>query len=134
MKGTILCRLSVCARSAGLGLAVCSLFVSAVPPAPLFAQKASQQLPAGRPLKLVLSPRSTADRVEIVKHLSEKCPNVTITTNQKNSDYMLYAGGWSGAGYRFMVIAKGGDAIYATETALLSNAVKDVCKFLNSRP
>ena len=133
MKGMILCRLSGFARNLGLMFAVCSLLVSAVPPAPLFAQKVSQQTPAGRPLKLVLSPRSTADRVEIVKHLSEKCPNVTITTNRKNSDYMLYAGGWSGAGYRFMVIAKGGDMIYATETALLSNAVKDVCKFLNSR-
>jgi hypothetical protein len=36
--------------------------------------------------------------------------------------------------YRFEVIAKGGDAIYATKTVLLSNAVKDVCKFLDSRP
>lgn len=135
MKGTILCRLGRFARSLGWTLAVCSMFVSAAPAALLFAQKAPQQaLTTGRPLKLVLAPRSTADRVEIVKHLSEKCPNVTITTNQKNSDYMLYAGGWSGVGYRFMVIAKGGDAIYATETALLSNAVKDVCKFLNSRP
>ena len=32
-----------------------------------------------------------------------------------------------------MVIAKGGDTIYATETVLLSNAVKDVCKFLDAR-
>ena len=132
MTGTIRCRLSGLSKNAVVILAVCSLLTLAVPP--LFAQKVSQQPPAGRPLKLVLAPRSTADRVEIVKHLSEKCPNITITTNQKNSDYMLYAGGWSGAGYRFMVIAKGGDTIYATETTLLSNAVKDVCKFLNTRP
>ena len=88
---------------------------------------------AGRPLKIVLSRQSTVDPVEIIKHLSQKCPNVTLTTNPKNSDFMVHAGGWSG-NYRFMVIAHGGDTIYATETTLLSNAVKDVCKFLNSQP
>jgi hypothetical protein len=86
---------------------------------------------AGRPLKIVLSRQSTVDPVEIVKHLSQKCPNVTLTTNPKDSDFMLQAGGWSG-NYRFMVIAHGGTMVYATETSLLSNAVKDVCRFLNS--
>jgi hypothetical protein len=85
-----------------------------------------------RPLRLVLDRRSTVDPVEIVKHLSHQCPNVTLTTNREHSDYMLHAGGWSGD-YRFLIIAKGGDTIYATETALLSNAVKDVCKFLSTR-
>lgn len=132
MKATILSRVSGFARNIGLAIAVCSLLISVTPPAPLLAQKVPQ--PAGRPLKLVLARQSTTDPVEIMKHLSEKCPNVTITTNPKNSDYMLFAGGWPGGGYRFMVIAKGGDTIYATETTLLSNAVKDVCKFLNTRP
>ena len=89
--------------------------------------------PQGRPIKLVLSRRSIVDPVEITKHLSQKCPNVTLTTNEKSSNYMLVASGWSG-NYRFMVIAHGGDMIYATETALLSNAVKDVCHFLNTQP
>jgi hypothetical protein len=88
--------------------------------------------PSGRQFRLVLARRSTADPVEIMKHLSQTCPNITMTTNSKASDYMLYAGGWSGD-YRFMVIGKGGDTLYATETTLLSNAVKDVCKFVNSR-
>lgn len=86
---------------------------------------------ANKPLRLVLDRRSTVDPVEIVKHLGHQCPNVTLTTNRKHSDYMLHAGGWSGD-YRFLIIAHGGDTIYATETALLSNAVKDVCKFLNT--
>jgi len=88
---------------------------------------------AARPLKIVLSRQSTVDPVEIIKHLSRECPNISVTTNPKNSDYMVHAGGWSG-NYRFMVIAHGGDTLYATETTLLSNAVKDVCKFLNSQP
>jgi hypothetical protein len=47
---------------------------------------------------------------------------------------MLQALGWPGDGYHFMIIAKGGDSLYATKTVLLSNAVKDVCHFLNTRP
>lgn len=132
MKATVLSRCSGFAKNAILAMAVCSVLISVVPPAPLLAQKAPQ--PAGRPMKLVLARQSTTDPVEIMKHLSKECPNITITTNPKNSDYMLYAGGWPGGGYRFMVIAKGGDTIYATETTLLSNAVKDVCKFLNTHP
>jgi hypothetical protein len=85
-----------------------------------------------RPLKLVMARQSTVDPVEIIKHLSQKCPNVTITTNPRHSDYMLYAGGWSGS-YRLMIIKHGGDTIFATETVLLSNAVKNVCRFLNSQ-
>ena len=101
----------------------------------LFAGAASVQAQPKdqpRPLKIVLARGSTADPVEIVKHLSRNCPNITLTSSVKESDYMVYAGGWSGAGYRFMVIAPGGDTIYATETTLLSNAVKDVCRFLNT--
>jgi hypothetical protein len=110
-----------------LGLAM--LLLAGV--APVVSVASAQ--PPSKPIKIVLSRQSTVDPVEIIKHLSQKCPSVTITTNPKNSDFMLHAGGWSG-NYRFMVIAKGGDTIYATETTLLSNAVKDVCKFLNSQP
>ena len=88
--------------------------------------------PEPRPVKLVMARQSSVDPVEIIKHLSEKCPNVTITTNPRHSDFMLYAGGWSGS-YRLMVIKHGGDTIFATETVLLSNAVKNVCRFLNSQ-
>ena len=101
----------------------------------LFAGVASAQTPGvpGKPLKLVMARNSSVPIVDVMKNLSEKCPNVGITTNADRSDYMLYAGGWSGA-YRFMVIAKGGDTLYATKTQLLSNAVKDVCIFLSKQP
>jgi hypothetical protein len=92
--------------------------------------KAEPPAPA-KQLKIVLSRQSTVDPVEIMKHLSQKCPNVTLTTNPKRSDFMLHAGGWSG-NYRFLVIAHGGDTVYATQTTLLSNAVKDVCHYLNT--
>ncbi|HUA01228.1 MAG TPA: hypothetical protein VMB02_12925 [Candidatus Aquilonibacter sp.] len=95
------------------------------------AKAQSAPVPPGRPLKVVLSRQSNVDPVEIMKHLSQKCPNVTLTTNPRRSDFMINAQGWSGD-YRFMVIQHGGDPVYATETALLSNAVKDVCKYLNT--
>jgi len=43
---------------------------------------------------------------------------------------MLEAGGWSGS-YRFTVYQHGGTAVYSTTTRMLSNAVKDVCRFVN---
>jgi hypothetical protein len=88
----------------------------------------------GKPLRLVMNRQSNVPEVDIMKNLSEKCPNVTITTNPQRSDYMLRAIWTPDDRYRFEVIAKGGDSLYATKTVLLSNAVKDVCKFLNSRP
>jgi hypothetical protein len=95
------------------------------------AKAQSAPPPPGRPLKVVLSRQSNVDPTEIMKHFSQKCPNVTLTTNPKRSDFMINAI-WAG-NYRFMVIQKGGDTLFATQTTLLSNAVKDVCHFLNTR-
>jgi hypothetical protein len=117
-------------KRVGLRLALCSLLLTLLPAGGLLAGDSS--LPPGKQVKLVLARQSTADSIEIMKHLSQSCPNITLITNLRNSDYMLYAGGWSGD-YRFMVIRKGGETIYATQTVLLSNAVKNVCRFLDTR-
>ena len=85
-----------------------------------------------KPLRLMLDHQSTVDPVGILKNLGQKCPNVTLTTNIEQSDYLLSAWGWSG-NYRLMITTKDGDQIFATQTAYLSNAVKDVCHFLNTR-
>jgi hypothetical protein len=105
--------------------------VALLPVAVLIVLAALTATAQSHPLRIVLAPRSTADPVEVMKHFSQSCPNVSITTNEKNSDYMLFAGGWSG-NYRFMLIRKGGDVLYTTETALLSNSVKNVCKYLST--
>lgn len=83
--------------------------------------------------KLYLSPNSMVPRAEIMKHLVDKCPNVAFTLDPKKSDFMLEAWGWSG-NYKFTVFQKGGLAVYSTTTVMLSNSVKDVCKFVNSQP
>lgn len=85
------------------------------------------------PIKLYMSPSSTVPSADVVKNLMYKCPNVTVTLNSKDSDYMLEARGWPNH-YRFTVFKKGGEAAFATSTVLLSNAVKDVCKYVNTYP
>jgi hypothetical protein len=86
--------------------------------------------PEPRPVKLVMAPNSTVLRADLVKHFIDKCPNVSITLEPKQSDYMLEAWGWSG-NYKFTLFKHGGEAVYSTSTMMMSNAVKDVCKFIN---
>jgi hypothetical protein len=86
--------------------------------------------PEPKPVRVVLSPNSTVFRADLVKHFVDKCPNVSVTLDPKLSDYMLDAWGWSG-NYKFTLYKKGGEAVYSTSTVMMSNAVKDVCKFIN---
>jgi hypothetical protein len=84
------------------------------------------------PVKLYMSKRSIVPAGEIVRHLQNRCPNVTITMDDKKSDYMLDAMGWSGR-YRFTLYRRGGDVLFSTTTQMLTNSVKDVCKFIDSQ-
>lgn len=109
-------------------LLMIGLMLSLLPVAS-FARK--KKVPA-RPLKVVLSPASTVPAGDIMKYLNQKCPNVTITLDSTKSDYMLTARGWSGQ-YRFTLYRHGGDLVFSTSTMMLSNAVKDVCRYVNSQ-
>jgi len=82
-------------------------------------------------VQLYIAPNSTVAVPDIMKNLVSKCPNTTITLDPLKSDFMLQAWGWSG-NYKFTVFQRGGTAIYGTTTVALSNAVKDVCHFLQS--
>jgi len=88
--------------------------------------------PEHRPVKIVLSPASNVPTADVMKNLLNKCPNVTITLNPKESNYMLDARGWTGY-YRFTLYQKGGSAAFSTRTQWLSNSVKDICKFINTQ-
>ena len=83
-----------------------------------------------KPLKLFLSPASNIPSADVLKNLSDKCPNVSITLDSKKSDFMVDAR-WVGR-YEFTVFRHGGDAVYSTQTSFLHNAVKDVCHYINS--
>ena len=73
-----------------------------------------------KPTKVVMSPASSVPMA-----------NVTVTLDSKQSDYMLDAARWPN-GYKFTLFKKGGEAVFSTSTVLLSNAVKDVCNFVNT--
>lgn len=83
-----------------------------------------------KPLKIFVSPASNIPKPDIMKNLTDKCPNVSITNDSKQSDFMVEAR-WVGR-YEFTVYKHGGDAVYGTQTTLLHNAVKDVCHYMNS--
>lgn len=112
-------------KSAGIGTAMLLVALLAVAG---MAKKAPKP-----PVKVLLSPASTVASADLVKYFQQRCPNVTITLAPKESNYMLEAGGWPGH-YRFTVFRKGGDAVFATSTVFLTNAVKDVCKYVNRAP
>jgi len=99
-------------------------------PASGIAKNAPKDQP--RPVKLVLSPASRVPTADILKNLRVKCPNVSITLDSTKSDYMLEAGGWPG-NYKFTMFKPGGQAVFATTTHMLSNAVKDVCHFIDTQ-
>jgi hypothetical protein len=82
-------------------------------------------------VQLYIAPHSTVALPDIMKNLVSKCPSTTITIDPQKSDFMLQAWGWSG-NYKFTVFQHGGTAVYGTTTVTLSNAVKDVCHFLQS--
>src|ERR1700741_823905 len=75
---------------------------------------AASMLAAPRPLKIFLSPASNIPKPDIMKNLSDKCPNVSITNDSRKSDYMVDAR-WVGR-YEFTVYKHGGDAVYGTQT------------------
>jgi hypothetical protein len=88
---------------------------------------------APKDLKIFLSPSSNVPKAEVMKNLSDKCPNVTITLDPKKSDFMVGARFAPYRGrYEFTVTKKGGDLVYSTETTFLHNAVKDVCHYMNT--
>ncbi|MFZ0737894.1 MAG: hypothetical protein WA002_07090 [Candidatus Acidiferrales bacterium] len=83
------------------------------------------------PILLLVAPGSTVPNADLLKNLDNKCSNVGITLDPKKSDFMLQAFGWSG-NYRFTVFRHGGQAVFSTKTVMLSNAVKDVCRYISA--
>lgn len=83
-----------------------------------------------KPLRIFLSPSSTISSADIVRDLSSKCSNVSLTVDSRSSDYMLEATRWPDH-YKFTLFRRGGDAVFSTSTHLMSNSVKDVCRYVN---
>ncbi len=73
--------------------------------------------------------------VDLLKELNAKCAGVALTDAEDKADYRLEAKyAWcctpqgQSRGYKFTLFNKDGDAVFATKTHTLANAVKDVCR------
>ncbi len=69
---------------------------------------------------------------EIIKTLSERCPNVTVTLRQDRADYVLLIEHEGGKGLlrrdnKFVVFNKDGDAFRSGSTKTIGSSVKDAC-------
>ncbi len=72
---------------------------------------------------------------EQIKSLNQACPSVTITADQKSSDFIVVwdtktwaETSWSGHQNEYVVYSQKGDVIYTGAAHKISNAAKDICK------
>ncbi len=69
-----------------------------------------------------------------MKGFQNKCPNVSLTLDQAKADYIMEATENDRQNrYEITLFNNKGDAIYRTETIRVGNAMKDVCKVINSK-
>jgi len=74
---------------------------------------------------------------DIVREVSKRCPNVSITRSTESADYSLEAVGGERTNphgqrlFKFTLFDRGGDVAFTTETRQVHNAMKDVCAFIN---
>src|SRR6202020_2811016 len=69
---------------------------------------------------------------EIIKTFSERCPDLTITSNKDKANFAVildHEGGKGALQHRnkIAVFNRDGDSIFADSTRSLGNAVKDAC-------
>jgi len=92
----------------------------------------------GSPTRIALTPSSNVPSAQIVKHLRSSCPDVVLTTDLAKADYTLEASesknaaGTRAFDFQFTLFNKDGDAVYTTSPRRITNAVKDVCTFIEA--
>ncbi len=92
------------------------------------------------PVKIALTPSSNVSNADIVKNMTKHCPSVTVTIDALRADLTLeavveaiFAGGVENRKFKFTLFDKEETAVFNTSTRYVSNAVKDVCKYIESR-
>jgi hypothetical protein len=93
-------------------------------------------VPTGTPQKskqITLTDKSDIPTSDILRGFQKYCPNVTITNDLAKSDYTIEAVKKDRLYHHcgFTLFDHDGKAIYSTETAQVSNAVKNVCQAIN---
>jgi hypothetical protein len=70
---------------------------------------------------------------EIIKTFGEECPEITVTMNKDNADYIVLVDHEGGKKVvqkdnKFALFKKDGDSVASGSTRALGNAVKDACR------
>ena len=92
------------------------------------------------PRSMALSDKSNVPSKDILKALRKECPNVSITDEVSKSDFTLKARkrvnekGIQDGGFDLTLFDRDGKAFLSTSNLLLDNAVKRVCRSVNSSP
>jgi len=87
--------------------------------------------------RVSLTASSNVASAAIQREFDSRCAEVVITVDQSKASYFLEAintgAGKARAPYKFSLFDSAGDHTFGTETASLGSAVKDVCKFIQSK-
>jgi hypothetical protein len=93
------------------------------------------QTGAGQKSRLIaITDKSDIPSSDVLRGLQKYCPNVSITNDAAHSDYTLEAVKKDRLYHHcgFTLFDQSGKAIYSTETAQVSNAIKNVCHAINN--
>jgi hypothetical protein len=103
----------------------CALILILLLPSFGGAQKAKQ---------IAITDKSDILTSDILRGLQKYCPNVAITNDVAKSDYTLEAVKKDRLYHHcgLTLFDHNGKAIYSTETAQVSNAIKNVCQAINA--
>lgn len=86
------------------------------------------------PKQITITEKSDIPTSDILRGFQKYCPNVTITNDVTKSDYKLEALKKDRLYHHcgLTLFDRDGKAVYSTETAQVSNGVKNVCNAINS--
>ena len=92
------------------------------------------------PRSIALTKESNVPSKDILQALQKECPNVSITDDVSKSDFTLNARkrinekGIEEGGFDLTLFDPDGKAFLRTSNLFLDNAVKSVCRAVNSSP
>ena len=85
-----------------------------------------------------LQPGADAQTIEAVKTLARQCPNVGVTLEKDQANFIVLVGHdphrpWWRRDNKIAVFNREGHEIYSTSTRTMGNAVKDACDIISRR-
>jgi len=92
------------------------------------------------PRSIAITKESNVSSKDILQALQKECPNVSITDDESKSDFTLKARqrtnekGVEQQGFDLTLLDRDGRTLLSTSNLFLDNAVRSVCRAVNSAP